>query len=366
MISRLTALPVIRLPQQELGGIGKTDFKNIFIASELNDNEFAVVQTHEESHVWLYHNKRAALLLKEKGKYSHELWNVATDLEIARNIYTDKEVAVIKSPRSRLTGGIVSDSIENLPDNLLYAEEIYDWLLKNKPDNLDAQWNCTSEDDNDNNNTPLENIKEVIEVIKEFKKEQKEQKEKHKQRKQVQESLTKKLINLKFRKPSLVEEINSGLRVRNERIKSYARQGRRELEFDIFCKGRKNIAMPPLVEIFIDRSGSFCPKKTEEANEAVNKILNRYNASIRHDTFYFGNNELREKDNGFGGNTPYNLIFQHITKSKPKIAIVVTDDDVCEQPNFALPKQTKILCIPIGCKNTIFAAKSNGKDVFII
>lgn len=352
-------MPVVRKPQSELGGVGCTDFKNIFIASELNNKEYTVMQKHEEAHVWLWHNKRAEQLKNKLGQYNHRLWNIATDVEIAKCIYNKTDEACIKAPRSRLKGGILADSFQDLPKDIIYAEDVYEWVLENSPPEPQDSWGCTSEDDNDIGEAEVEQamVEQAVEDLKEFQEQREAQT-------QAEESLKSKLYSITNKKPSLVEEVNATLRVRHKRPESYARQGRRELS-GLIAKGRKSIALPPLVEVFVDRSGSFCESKTAYANEAVTKVLTKYRASIRYDTFYFGNDELRDTDTGGGGNTPYHLIMEHLCKTTPKIAIIITDDDYCQQPDFALPKQTKILCIPVGCENTIFSTKAGGKDVTI-
>lgn len=365
----LPAAPIIMQPLVEIGAPGKTDGCNIWLASELNERELDVARLHEESHVWLWHSKRGHDIRKnEPQKYKHNLWNLATDMEIARNIYSQHEIDIIKTPRSRLKGGIVADSVENMPADLLHAEVIYDWLLHNLPKHDHKGCGCVMEEatTQENPEQPSPSAQEVVTRLREVKeeKEKVEQDKKEKEHsRQLQEQTQAQLLALRNRPPSLTEEISAALRVRHERPRSYARPGKKEVFNGLINKGRKSTPRPPLVEIYVDRSGSFDSNKTKGANDTVNKVLSRYKASIKHDTYYFGGDELRAQDTSAGGNTPYGLIIKHLKQSTPKLAIVITDDDACEDYSKDIPAQTIIICVPIGCANTKFAANSGGKDV---
>lgn len=365
----LPAAPIIMQPLAEIGAAGKTDGCNIWLASELNDEELGVARIHEESHVWLWHGKRSHDIRKnEPKKYNHNLWNLAADMEIARNIYSQQEIDIIKAPRSRLKGGIVHDSVEDLPTDLLHAEVIYDWLCSNQPKHDHKGCSCIMEEspEQENSEHSSPSAEEVIARLKEVReeKERAEQgKKEEKHSRQLQEQTQAQLLALRNRPPSLTEEISAALRVRHERPRSYARPGRKEMLNGLINKGRKSTPRPPLVEIYIDRSGSFDGNKTKSANDAVNKVLSRYKASIKHDTYYFGSDELRVQDTHAGGNTPYGLIIRHLKQSTPKLAVIITDDDACENYSKDIPMQTTIICVPIGCANTKFAANSGGKDV---
>ena len=167
---------------------------------------------------------------------------------------------------------------------------------------------------------------------------------------------------LKNRAPSLTEAVDAALRVRIEREKSYRRPSRRHLE-DVISRGSISVPRPPLVEIFVDRSGSFTPEKTAVAEQQLALLLSRYGATIRSDVWFFGNGKLTATDpGGGGGDTPYPLVAQHIASSMPKLAIVITDDDPAGAVG-AVDQRVMVLCVPVGCRNTSLAKAIGGRDV---
>lgn len=358
-----TAAKVIQEDFEE-GEIAKTDFVNIYITNGLDKYEFNVVLKHEQAHIWLEHNRR---LPKE---VDFKLWNMACDMEIARNIYTKEDVEIIKRPFSRLSKGILSDTFPELPSNLMYAEEIYEWFKNNPPptieislqDIVDALKNPVSKGKDSSSDKMKKEI--VKEIRKKFKKEDlKEIKEKlEKLFSKVADETTVLLISeIKNRIPSLTEEIDSALRNRVDRLRSYRRPSRRTYSNDFLDKGRVTKANPPLVEIFVDRSGSFTPDKTKIAKDKLSNILKKYGASVKHDVWFFGNGKLSSKLSP-GGDTPYHLIYRHLLLTKPKIAIVITDDDAVSSHVKEIKNQ-KILCVPIGCNKTELSKYIGGIDV---
>lgn len=343
------AAKVVRDSRENIGAPAKTDFVKIYIDEDISAKEYDVLFRHEQAHIWLEHNKRIV-----KGM-ERQIWDASCELEIARNIYSHDDIAIIKAPLSRISGGIVPDSIPELPIDIMLAEEIYEWLLNNKNEQKACQsCDCSAHGENESREDKISRA-EALKLIDDAK-----EKIESSQKSKITEQNTKlNLEEIKHRKPSLVSEIDAALRRRIEREKSYRRPSRKE-GGEYIEKGRITIARPPLVEIFIDRSGSFTPEKTAKAQNALEIILKRYNSSIRHDVWFFGSGKISAKDFS-GGDTPYHLISAHLTMTKPKIAIVVTDDDSCADIKI----DVKTLVIPIGCNSTDFAKKAHAIEVAI-
>jgi len=342
---------IIRDSRENIGAPAKTDFVRIYIDTDVSDVEYQVLLKHEQSHIWLEHNKRYVKGMKRKE------WEVATEMEIARNIYTQDDIDVIKAPMSMISGGYVPDSIPEMPRDIILAEQIYDWLINNKKECEDSKTCDCSDHKNEGADEAMqqEAVQALIEKTKELI-------EAAIRSKVAQKSLLDNLSEIKTRKPTLVSEMDSILRKRHERERTYRRAARSSSE-GLIMKGRMTFARPPFVEIFIDRSGSFTPEKTANAQKALTDILAKYNSSVRNDVWFFGSGRISSKDFS-GGDTPYHLIIEHIKKTNPKIAVVVTDDDSC--CDFTdLPENTKILVVPIHCNETEFSKKTGGIEVAI-
>lgn len=357
-MDKLTAAPIIRQNMDIIGAPGKTDFIKIYIASELNKSEYRTVLRHEQSHVWAAHNRRTP-----ENVDLHK-WKIACEMEIARNIYDDEDIENIKAPRSRLNGGYIPESIDGLPNDISLAEDIYNWLIENNYDNeSDNHKSCNcSFDNNDNDDDNNHNDdKNLIDLIKDIRSELDEN--------EILNINQNTIIDhykfLKNRPPSLTNEIDAALRIRVERSSSYRRPSRRIYEDNIILSGSISIPMPPLVEIFVDRSGSFTVDKTIDAEKKLKLLLSKYGASIRCDVWYFGGDKLVDVDPGGGGNTPYVLILKHLKLSNPKLAIIITDDDPVHSDAFIPNRNIKILCIPIGCDKTKLASSIGGIDVIL-
>lgn len=345
----LTAAPIVRKPQDSIGAPGMTDFVKIYIASELNKSEYRTTLRHEQAHVWAGHNRRRPKDSKD------ELWKIACEMEIARTIYDDEDVQNINAPRSRLSGGFIAGTIKDLPPDLYLAEDIYDWLLKQPQENIPKD-TCTcscdlkNESGEDKDNAiQSESISSVREKLDSDEKSEKSQ---------VAVAAAYKAV--RNRSPSLTEAIDAALRTRVERERSYRRPSRRDCA-EIILSGTVSKPRPPLVEIFVDRSGSFSADKTEQAELNLKKLLLRYGASIKADVWYFGNGALLADDCGGGGDTPYHLISQHLIKSMPKIAIIITDDDPVDSSVIPVIGPS-IVCIPIGCSSTKLSIALGGRD----
>ena len=350
----LTAAPIVRQPLSVIGAPGKTDFVRIYIASELNKAEYRTVLRHEQAHIWSFHKKRAPENVR------HDLWNIACDMEIARVIYDKEDIDNIKSPRSRIRGGILPDSIEGLPNEIIMAEEIYEWLIGNKSEEKEPQNMCATDSSESEINDDIKITKsEINSLAEEARNKLDKDEEENKSKIAAYEAYSL----IKNRPPTLTNEIDATLRSRVQHEHSYRRPSRRHEGSNIVMPGAISIPRPPLVEIFVDRSGSFNPEKTAQAELNLKLILRKYGVSIKSDVWFFGNGKLLNEDYGGGGDTPYHLIYEHINLTFPKLAIIITDDDPVHESVSFIDKRTKILCIPIGCKSTLLAKAIGGIDV---
>ena len=373
---------VVRRPKSQMRAPAYTDGLKIYIANNLSKREERLAIIHEQAHIMLNHfNRGKRVLAKELKEFDKDKWEMSLELEIARHLYSDADEALITSERSGLHGGVVRDSIPELPPEIVIAEDIYEWLKQNKSDQPEMTICLCSHDDKDSDegnkpdkdsdegnkpdkdsdegNKPdkvytSDEVKKIIEVIGELI-----------DAKNKQETLLKNnaemFENIKKRKPTLISEIDKSLRTRAESHKSYRRPSRYP-DTDFILKGRMTRHLSPLVEIFLDRSGSFTPEKTRKANDVVQKVLQKYGSSIRKDVWFFGSDKISSEDFE-GGNTPYHLIIEHLNKTVPKIAIVITDDDSAHGCNPLANPLTKILCIPIDCVETDFNKLKIGMDV---
>lgn len=348
---KLTAAPIVRQPMAVIGAPGKTDFIRIFIASELNKPEYRTTLRHEQAHVWARHNKRRPIGSK------NDIWRIACEMEIARNIYDDQDIANISAPRSRLAGGYLPDTIDGLPPGIMLAEDIYDWLLEH-PDQqpsktMPCRCDCSSDADDDGEKiewaAAIQSARDQLDA---------EEKDK-----ESQIAAATACAAIRYRPPTLTEEVDAALRVRVERERSHRRPSRRHAEDNVLMPGEISTPRPPLVEIFIDRSGSFTVAKTAAAEYQLRALLLRYGATIQADVWFFGNGALTDRDPGGGGDTPYHLIADHLAKTRPKLAVVITDNDPVHQEVKKVNRHTRILCIPIGCSQTSLAHAIGGVDV---
>lgn len=339
-----------------------TDYTKIYIGNNLVHDEFKFALFHESLHNLCKHNVRRP---KTKEYYDspqlQEFWTAAVELEIARNFYTDNMISIINNVRSNVAGSYVPDSIPNLPEDLMIAEDIYQWLQDNPNEfgnNHDHDHDCCMVMFNDSDEEieiPKEIVKGIIESIKNDIKTQQ-------RTKQQQQTI---LENIRYKKPSMIDEIDALLRNRVERERTYRRESRyHDHGSDLILKGSKHVPRPPKVEIYVDRSGSFSPEKTHEAERTLQIILEKYGSSIEHDVYYFSDSELRANDVGGGGNTPYSLIHLNLLKSVPKLAIIITDNDGLDynKEDFNPITRSKVFCVPIGCSFTNISVALNGTD----
>lgn len=345
------SIKIIRLPRKKIHTPAFTDGAVIFICEEANNKEYILLKKHESAHILLNHFLRSPI--EDVKNINRKNWEMAREIEIARNLYDDSDESLLKDKFSILHGGVGKNSIPELPPELLLAEEIYHWLCANK--NEEEHSCCATlkiSDDEDKYEDKIVLSEDEIRVLIE-------------ECKKAIQDYTYEIETIKTKKiPTLASEIDYILRRKNLIKKTYLYPSRRESKIFIL-KGRRKIKKSPLVEIFVDRSGSFTPEKTKESLDVINIILRKYKTKIKSDFFYFSDGKLYDHDIPPDGCTPYHLVMNHIEKSHPKIAIIITDDDLEEGLKPISNSETKILCVAIGCDSTKISSIINAKEVIL-
>lgn len=354
-----TAAKVIFLSRSVMPAPAFTDHLRIFIAEEANSREREILIAHEQAHIWLNHHTRKAHDFSQDS-FSKALWDFSLELEIARNIYTPEDEDEIKKPFTILSGGVVRNTVPDLPEELIMAEDIYKWLQKN-PDkqpayekfcSCPAHEHDESEEGTEEQEISVEEIDQIKEAIEEYR-------DTMRSREQVDRAhITRKI-------PSLASDIDYILRSRKIRNRTYARPSRRSCD-PFILKGRKKRKKAPRVEIFVDRSGSMSGEKTGASVEKLKTILRKYGASIRNDVFYFSDEKIYDHDIPPRGSNPYPLVMEHLERTRPKIAVILTDYDTSSTEGLKplSHRETEILCVPVCAKRTAISDLIGAKDVF--
>ena len=339
--------------------IGYTDQRFVYISVEVPEHERETLIKHEKCHMWLRHD------LRRPQNAEVYQWMVACDIEIALNIYNAEDEAIIHNPNNVLYGGITRKNLEknlpNLPKNLRYAEEIYDWLIENSESIDYPQRKSQSDEIQDRKDgEETEAAYELVEAaLEEIKKdiEKLEAQRKIKTQKHEAQGETKK------RKHSLAGLLEPTIKKHFAlaRKSSYKRPSRRESDF--IKKGTTTVRRTPHIFIYLDRSGSFDATKTSDANGKIKKILSKYRHTVSNSVFYFNDTILDHDTKKGDGGTNYKAVVNHIIDNAPQIAIVITDDDHCEDLKDMGKLITDIIVYPIGCRKTHFAQKINSMEI---
>lgn len=355
---RYAPCEVVYLPDNEMPEApAKTDFVKIYVRSSLDARERSVAEKHERGHILCGHGWRRPDDLGDDNE-KHRAWRVACEMEIAINIYDASDEAVIGSPLSRLAGGYTRHSLPDLPPTARLAEDIYEWLLSSgsmKDRDMLAGCHCC---DGSHQDEPMDLGTSTIADMVDGAAAAIWAAAAAAAAKSLASSSAEVMAN---RPPTLTSEMDALLRTRTERVRSYRRPSRVERDDGIIIRGGINIPKPPLVEVYVDRSGSFSPDKTRIAQSALLDILRHYGASIEYDAWYFGNDRLSDVDNIIGGNTPYGLVADAIASHRPRVAVVITDNDPVGDI-AALPPDTRVLVVPIGCDRTLLSGAIGGID----
>jgi len=341
---------------------GYTDYRRIYVSTDLPKDQAALMKKHTSCHIWLLHNTRKPANACEK------MWDIATDVEIAINMYDDLEERAIDKPRSFLGGMITKRTLpRGLPSHLLYAEDIYDWLISrpreeqaNYPKSLDGEHN---KDESGGTKPTLEDIDKLISKAHENWEEVKKdaaQGETSSQNKKQMQNIKEKAIE--HRKHSLHGALEAAIQASYViwRKKSFRRASRRENK-DFIQKGITKDHKQVRIIVYCDRSGSFNEEKTRAATQKIAEICQKYRANVKIDVLFF-NAQILDIDPEQGqGETNYKAARDNIAHNNPEIAIVITDDDGCEELAVV---DAKVLVVPIGTKKTFFASKIGGQEVF--
>jgi len=343
-----------------------TDFRRIFISRSLSGHQMDVMRKHARCHIWLQHNVR------KPQNANSEMWELACDAEIALNIYTDEDDYIINRPRSLIASAITRQNLpKDLPKELIFAEEIYDWLAAQPeakqlqfPKSQDGQANSydDSGDEKNDENLKPDDILDLISKTKNFlenlDKEKSQKAQSAASRQTMEEFKESRAEQRKFTLYGAIEAELTACYVVS-RKKSFRRPSRRENP-DFIQKGVAKTRSRPHIIVYCDRSASFDEKKTREATEKISDICRKYRANIKVDVLYFNEQILSEDPPCGEGNTNYKAVRDNIFSNNPEIAIVITDDDNCEELS---PVTSKVLVVPIGTKRTFFATRIGGKDV---
>ncbi len=336
-----------------------TDSSVIFIRGRHTDDEMHVLIKHESAHIWLRHGARCPHAAMQHNSAEFRAWTLAKEIEIARGIYSQSDVRVINAPRSSIAGGVVPSTLPECPHSI--AEDVYEWILKNKPDEQDSGHICGGSHDHDEDHDPsmsqnIEGPESPNDLINSAR-----SKADDLDRGRDADKIGHRMVSY-LPRVSLASALDAHLASRLDRVKSYRRPSRREVSF--ITPGRITTHKSPAVRIYVDRSGSFSPDKTALAQIAINKIIARYGSRIKKDILFFGNNRISDQDLSPGGNTPYNLVADDIYLCKPVVAIIVTDDDPADRPAHDL-SATRMFFVPCGSNHTGVAGVFGGQDVHL-
>ena len=102
-------------------------------------------------------------------------------------------------------------------------------------------------------------------------------------------------------------------------------------EIGVLRPGKTNVMSPvPLINVYVDRSGSWDASKTEEGIKAI-ATLNKYvrQGLIKVKLYYFSEEVHQEEQDAINeGGTEGQPILNHIAKTKPTNVIIMTDSDI--------------------------------------
>jgi predicted metal-dependent peptidase len=333
------------------GGLGKTDFNKIYVADGLGPMDDSIVELHELCHIWLRHNERCRAM-KPKNFL---LWNIACDLEIARHCYDAAIVGHMALRTSVTHTGVRKEDADKYP-GCQYAEEYYR-ELEREQDALqglaDRVWRDLDKDGINNETGSASVPIDPQDLIKSLADRLRSRADKNKAT--AVQNKTKAHLESQP-KPSICSEIDRFLgRYRTVGMSSY-RKPPRYATSGFLRKGKKLMPKRPRVAIYVDRSGSFTPDKTAMAESALSTLLARYGSSVTHDTLEFSNDVGINISHGHGTN--YGAVHESISRDRPKLAIVVTDDDNC--PPLKTCQDTRVIVVPIGCSSTSVAKNWDG------
>ncbi|MFA5376174.1 MAG: hypothetical protein WC455_10565 [Dehalococcoidia bacterium] len=327
--------------------IGYTDSQVIHVNGDLSMDEMGVVVTHELGHILLRHAPKS----KERG-YDNKIANVAGDAEIAMTLYDDVDEDIIGKPRSPLNGGITRKWVEENAHGCVTFEEVYEHLMKSRDDFSlpDIPVLPINHDRSQDDGTGQEKAMISSDVA-----DAKERLMKEIKKIKIIDMTSSKNVNKHLTRKGIADYVMDVFLEALDRKPSWRRISRR-LNDPFLKKGKCTVRARPRVNVYLDRSGSFDHDKTAEAERKLAELSRRYGYLVRFDTFFFGS-YLSEKDDIKERGTNYEAVMDHIISLKPRLAVVITDDDQCDELPKA-PKEVKIVVQMIGCSKSNFAEKA--------
>lgn len=331
--------------------IAYTDYSAVYISTTLQGQQRRTAVKHEKAHIWLQHQGRRARLLKLKGVVEQTLWNTAADLEIAKHIYNDKDLAAIREPRSALANGISDIHVQQYP-NAVYAEEFYEELLKSAtvvPVSHDGDANDSIEGEAQASyNAPQALVpKARAEADKE---------EANLEQTASEVQAQKAIDGFQPPRPSMASLVDRYIgRGKVRPIKGYIRPSRRIVSSDMILRGKRLQVKSPRLTVYVDRSGSFTPSKTAASVAALHECLTKYRGRVALDVIYFADRlMLNDPGRGIGG-TNYQPVVDQIAADRAELSIIITDEDSAE--GVQLPRNMpNVVVVPVACSITSIGA----------
>lgn len=336
--------------------VGWTDFVRVHVLRRAQ-NEVTLLR-HEAAHVLLRHGSRIKAMRKKWPEATPMQINAATDAEIALCIYDDEDEAAIAAPRSPLAGGITRHTVEKWdwwidggqPDG---AEEILELMLQQPDemplaDNFDDHMMADADDADDNADDCPD-----PETLRQAAAEAADDDRNERRQQQMQDQAAK---SVKRHTPAPLSGRQQLVRAL-ENIASHcyfsARRAKRWTAAGAPRKRLRHIPAAPRVSIYVDRSGSFTPAKTDAAEQAVKKLA--MTKGLKAKPYYFSDSVFTGTV-GAGGGTNYAAVMRDINDTMPELAIVITDDDMCGDV-LPAPVASQLFVVPIGCDATQFAKR---------
>lgn len=381
----------------DFDGLARTNGRDIEINSKYKGTSSEKLFIyHEEGHILLDHFKR------QKGR-EIDLWNVATDLEIAIYLYPLQDY----KDQFGNTYGTLNEAIQKVPNlnGLIYwedtefkemgisdfhiAEEIYEILKKKRDEENNEEENENGECQGQKSQKNKETIEKAAERSTKFHgsdefKLPEEQEESRSNEEKIspdeeQEVLDK--INDAIASCQLAKEVQvKKLKINHAITDSINKEGKGSLSFrktysrpcrskvgletDRLYRGERVVETKSEIFLFVDRSGSFDDEKTRAQEQAVKDLTKRYRGRLKVKTLYFTTDVFEDKESIIGCGTNAYSCLQYIERYRPSMSIIITDDDRTFS-NAALDlKKSKVGFIFIGCdKNdsvTSLVTKFNG------
>lgn len=330
-----------------------TDFSAVYVSTRLAAEQRRTALRHERAHIWLQHQLRRDAFARQMDEpMDRKAWNIATDLEIAKHIYTKRDDDAITEPRSTLNGGIRLCHCDEFP-GAEYAEDFYLAIMASAPpdgaSSMDGDASDAAAEDGWNHGVCQSgDIGDLVADAKSRSDDASSADDHQASTMQAQRSIA----NFKPPKPSLSSLIDMHIgRAVRSRANSYRRPSRRRVASDLIAKGAATKQKTPRMTVYVDRSGSFSPEKTSASLKALTSCLMKYRGRVDCDVIYFADS-LMSTDPGRGcGGTNYQPVVDQIVADRAEIAIIVTDADSAEGVTVR-GALSPVVVVPIDCQVT--------------